>query len=352
MGQATLSDTSAQVAPRDAQMAAFLATTPWQGARVEPLAGDASRRRYFRLFEGPSRSAILMDAPASQGEDVRPFVAVADYLGGLGFSAPEILARDVAAGFLVLEDLGNDLFDQVCERAPEQEKTLYSGAVDVLAKLAGAAPMAGLKPYEPVMVDLALSSYRWYGAAISGRDLTAEAAEAKSYFDPLIASLGRGRTTVLRDFHAQNLLWLSERDGVARVGLLDFQDAMTGPAVYDLVSLLTDARRDVPPAVREAGIAQFGAATGVGRLRLNREFAICSVQRNLRILMIFARLSLHFGKPAYVDLIPRVWDHLMRDLKHPDLSDLARVVLRDLPPPTPDNLQILRSKCASVPTLE
>jgi len=156
---------------------------------------------------------------------------------------------------------------------------------------------------------------------------------------------------IQRDFHAENLLWLPNRTGVQRVGLLDFQDARTGHPAYDLVSLLKDARRDVPAKVERAMIARYVQNTNSDPRAFDAAYQLLGVQRNLRILGVFARLSLHFNKPHYVDLIPRTWAHLMQGLSHPALKKLRDQVLKDLPPPTPENLTVLKEKCASIPTL-
>lgn len=333
-------------------LTAFVSTTEWKDAIRTPLAGDASRRRYTRLTDtAKSRSAILMDAPPALGEDVRPFLKVGAYLSALGLSAPDTYAADEQQGFLILEDLGDAVFDQVCAADPALEWPLYKAAAEVLAQIAQAAPVADVVDCADQMTDLSLTCYPWYAGGITGAPTDAAADACRAALEPLIASLGGGHQTILRDFHAQNLIWLPRRTGLKRVGLLDYQDAMLGHAPYDLVSLVNDARRDVTRGVREKTMAHFADMAGLDRTDLDRGAAICSAQRNLRILMIFARMSLHFGKPHYVDLIPRVWSHLMNDLDHPDLGQLRRVVHDTLPEPTPDILQVLRDKCGTVPML-
>lgn len=338
---------------RTQHLTEFVATTDWAGARIAPLAGDASRRRYFRLTDlGSRRTAILMDAPSEAGEDVRPFLRVAAYLRDLSLSAPEIYATDAEQGFLILEDFGHDLYDQVCARDPAREPELYDAAVDVLIALCHAPRMEGLQDYRPLMSDFALSCYQWYAEPLLGHPVAEARDIAKTLLDPLLADLMPGGVTTLRDYHAQNLLWLPQREGHRRVGLLDFQDAMYGPAAFDLVSLTTDARRDVAPDLEARCFTRFSTGLGLNQSDFSREAAICAVQRNLRILMIFARMSLHFGRPHYVDLIPRVWGHLQRNLDHPDLADLAAVLRADLPAPTQESLTILKAKCGTIPTLQ
>ena len=144
---------------------------------------------------------------------------------------------------------------------------------------------------------------------------------------------------VLRDYHAENLIWLPERSGAARVGLLDYQDALEGPPAYDLVSLLEDARRDTSAELRDAMIRQYCEATGQSEAAILAQSALCGAQRNLKILGLFVRLSQTAGKHAYLDLLPRVWGHLQRNLAHPALADLQTWVTTNVPPPDPQKLK-------------
>jgi aminoglycoside/choline kinase family phosphotransferase len=330
----------------------FLSTTDWRDATRTPLAGDASLRRYERLFDSTTgRRAIVMDAPPEKGEDVRPFLTVAAYLRTNGLSAPDIYEADEHAGFLILEDFGHDLFDVICDASPEQERTLYAAAVDALAILAQAPALKAVQDFQPKMLDLALTCFQWYAEPASGNDLGDARDACREALSPLIASLGAGSVTSLRDFHAQNLLWLPDRPAPKNVGLLDFQDAVLGHPAYDLISLTTDARRDVSPDIQKMCVDRFAQNMSFDSQQFAREAAICSVQRNLRILMIFARMSLYFKKPHYVDLIPRVWGHLMTDLAHPDLAGLAKVIISEIPAPTPDILGKLKAQCGTISTL-
>jgi len=338
---------------RDAELAAFLRAAGWPRQAARPLAGDASNRRYLRL--GPERgqqAAVVMDAPPGKGEDVRPFVAVTHWLRQHGFSAPAIAAADTARGFLLLEDLGDDLYTPLLARTPERETELYRVAVDLLAELAAIPAPASLGP-EDCRVDLPP-----YDAAVLAREaalvrewwLPAAGGEAPSpglaaEFDGLVADLFGGATAlaepvrevlVLRDYHADNLIWLPQRKGVARAGLLDYQDALAGHAAYDLMSLLEDARRDTSPELREAMIGRYlGRRPELDAETFRAAYSALGAQRNLKIAGIFARLAIRDGKPRYLDLIPRVWGHLMRDLADPALAPLARWVARHLPPPEP-----------------
>jgi aminoglycoside/choline kinase family phosphotransferase len=334
---------------------AFLDATGWGCALRRPLAGDASPRRYERLTDPAGRSAVLMDADPASGEDVRPFLAMARHLSGLGLSAPAILADDPVAGFLLLEDLGDALYARLAARDPGCEAEIYAAAVDTLAALHRHPPPEGISAYDPAtMGALAGLAVRWYAAGATGAPVGSDPAGEEAVAACTAALLERhapgAPVLVLRDFHAENLLWLPDRAGPARVGLLDFQDARAGHPGYDLISLIEDARRDLPPGLGPALVARYAAATGREADSFLAACAVLAAQRNLRILGVFARLSLHFGKPGYVALIPRVWRHLEADLAHPALAPLAALVARLLPPPEPAALEGIVARCGSVPT--
>jgi aminoglycoside/choline kinase family phosphotransferase len=273
---------------------------------------------------------------------------VARHLTGLGLSAPAILAADEAAGLVLVEDLGDDLFARLRARGGADEGELYAAATDLLAEVARHPPPAFVTPMVPELASLAAPAFDWY-AAHAGNPGSAAAEFAAAFGEALAFMPDTGTGLIQRDFHAENLIWLPARRGIARVGLLDFQDARAAPLAYDLVSLLEDARRDVGAATDAAMRARFAAATGTDPQALAHAAALLACQRNLRILGIFARLSLHFGKPAYVDLIPRVWGHLQRDLRHPSLARVAPILARALPEPGSAVLNRLRSLCGTVP---
>lgn len=335
--------------PRAAAAQALIESAGWGGASRARLAGDASNRKYDRLSQPDGRTAVLMDADPALGEDVRPFLSIARALAARGLSAPQILGADSAAGFLLLEDLGDALFARVVAADPACEDQLYAAATDVLGALHATPPVPDLAPYDAAtMGRLAALAVEWYRTGVTGE--RADPAPFAALVAGLKPALAPGEpVTVLRDYHAENLLWLPDRSGPARVGLLDFQDAMAGNRAYDLVSLLQDARRDVPPAVEARMIARYAAANGLDESLFRAEYAFCGAQRNLRILGVFARLSMLHGKPHYVALIPRVWDLLQRDLAHPALAPLAAEVTRLLPAPTPTGLQRITDACGRHP---
>ena len=341
-----------RVTDRDAEIAGFLDRTGWAGATRRPLAGDASNRRYLRLTGGPGGAgAVLMDAPPDRGEDVRPFVAVAEHLTRLGFSAPRIYEQDAGRGFLLIEDLGDALYARVLARDPGQEAELYAAAVDLVADLALAPLPDFLTPYAPDLVPLACLAFDWYQRGAAGSvSALARADFAGAFTAALNRIQARPEVLIQRDYHAENLIWLPDRRGTARVGLLDFQDARSGHPVYDLISLLEDARRDVGAATVAACRERFRDRAGLDPADFGYACATIALQRNLRILGVFARLSLHYGKPQYVDLIPRVWRAIEVDLAHPDLAAVAVIVRPALPEPDADVLARLKALCGTVPT--
>lgn len=323
---------------------ALLAQTDWSNAIRKPLAGDASNRKYERLTDPDTgQTAVLMDAPPEKGEDVRPFVRVAEHLRKIGLSAPEIIAEDAEYGFLLLEDLGDALFARAIPKDPAIERTLYEAATDVLVAL-HAAPILTLDSYGPrVMTELAALALTKYAGGINGAVDQDALERFENRFEDILRQTTQGpKVLVQRDYHAENLLWLPEREGIKRVGLLDFQDAMLGHPAYDLVSLLQDVRRDVPAGIEMSMINRYIAATGADEHAFRTAYAVLGAQRNLRILGVFARLGTDYGKPHYVDLIPAVWHHLMRDLDHPALAPVSDLLRAALPLPTAEALARLK----------
>ncbi len=335
----------------------FLSGAGFDPAALAPFTGDASNRRYFRL---PAAGVVVMDSPRELGEDVRPFVGVTNWLRAGGFSAPEIHACDLDRGFLVLEDLGDDLFRRICETAPALESDLYGNAVDLLAALHRLAPPAmldtgaeqlALAPYDrEVLLREAALLTEWYVPGASGHaTITQLAADFGGLVEELTAPFAQAReVVVLRDYHAENLIWLPARRATARTGLLDYQDALAGHPAYDLVSLLEDARRDTTQELRDAMIDRYLANTGAEAEAFRTGYAILGAQRNIKIVGIFARLCLRDGKAQYPDLIPRVWSHLMRDLQHPGLHRLKDWVARHIPAPEPSVISGLRRRVSAL----
>lgn len=320
---------------RDAEIGRFLDRDGWAGAARAPLAGDASFRRYERIRLG-GKTAVLMDAPPDK-EDVRPFVAIARYLLDAGFSAPALLGEDPVNGLLLLEDLGDGRFTRLLEAGAVDERVLYEAAVDLLIALHKEPPPA-LPAYDwPLLWREAGLFTEYYLPYVLGGDQAARHEEAEALWRRHLAPVTEDlNCLVLRDYHADNLMWLPDRAGLAKVGLLDFQDAVIGQAAYDLVSLLQDARRDVPPALEADMIARYGAAQDAAfdREEFRRSYDLLGAQRNTKIIGIFTRLWVRDRKPDYLKLIPRVWGLLERNLANPALAELAGWFAEVAPPET------------------
>jgi len=323
---------------RGVAIASFLTAHGWGGAARAPLTADASFRRYERLTHG-GRKAMLMDAPPPQ-ENVDAFVAIARHLKSLGFSAPDIFAKDRESGFLIIEDVGDDTFTRVLAGTPPPEADLYSLAVDVLVELHGIAAErvapAGTERYsdKKLLIEaLLLCDWTWediFGAPPGDT-------VRQSYQSAWREAFGHLRhqpdTLVLRDYHVDNLMVLKGRTGVARCGLLDFQDAVLGPAAYDLASLLEDARRDIDPGLKDAMLERyFTALPDLDREQFNAAFAVLAAQRHAKVIGIFTRLHLRDGKPGYLVHIPRVWRLLEGALTHPALAPVADWFDAHIPP--------------------
>lgn len=327
----------------DPRVDAFLDVAGWGGARRHPLPADASTRRYVRLARGSAR-AILMVAPPDTAEEVRRFLAIGGWLAARGFSAPAILAAAPDEGLLLLEDLGNRLLATEAAERPGDEAALYAAAGAFLAELhRHDAP--DLPAYPPLMANLSAMVVDWYAPASRDRRDEIEAA-VQEVVDLLLS----GRPVfVHRDFHAENLLWLPDRDGPARIGVLDYQDAMRGPAAYDLASLIHDPRRPVSAAAMAAATDAYIAATGTDRDALAAQIAAASVQRSLRILgRTFARLALQQGRTSYLRFIPPAWAALQRELRHPALAGLSRTLDGLLPEPDAAFLADLAGRAGSL----
>ena len=332
------------IRPRADLLDAFVARAGWTDAERMGLAGDASNRRYLRLRRTRGSTAVLMDAPPERGEDVRPFAHVTHLLRERGLSAPRVLAGDPFHGFLLLEDLGDDLYAKVCAREPAIEPGLYAAAVDLLHALRLAPHEAdALAPYDAATLarEAALLTDWWMPAA--GMEPSPGLREEwLALMGEALADAGAAQdrsVLVLRDHHAENLLWLPGREGDARVGLLDYQDALAGHPAYDLVSLLEDARRDVDRELAETMVARFlDRRPELDPAAFRAAYAALGAQRNAKIVGIFARLARRDGKPRYLELVPRVWAHLMHDLRAPGLERLRAFVERHVPAPEADAL--------------
>ncbi len=319
---------------RDKILTQVVAKTIWASWTRTPIAGDASSRRYFRLTQNRHPPAILMDDPARVTQQ---FADIAEFLTRSGFTAPEILYHDPETGVMIITDLGQTDFATHLVNVPRDEATLYTAATEILGQAHTLKPTLKLgkidKDTAPEMINLAAMHY-------APTPIHQDALH-RAMKDAFIAHVDPAPHLALRDFHAENLIWRADFHGNSRVGLLDFQDACFAPAGYDLMSLLRDARRDVDTHIATKCIAQFCTLIGATSEQMSAHLACISAQRNLRILGIFARLANQNGKIKYLQLLPRVWAHLMTDLAHPALTDLRNTTLLALPPPDATTLQRL-----------
>jgi aminoglycoside/choline kinase family phosphotransferase len=303
----------------------FLTRCGWGGAEILPLAGDASFRRYFRVV-APGRRAVLMDAPPPH-EDPRPFIRIAEHLTGLGFSAPTVIASDLDQGLVLLEDFGDARMREVVDADPDSEYAIYSEVVDLLGQL-HKHPAADLPPYSREVLQREAGLFvEWYCPAVS---LTVDKTAYRAAWDGALEAIEDAPVvTVLRDYHAENIMLIAGRDGLAGLGLLDFQDALAGHPAYDLVSLLQDARRDVSPELEAEMLALYCGDVDAG---FDAAYAVLGAQRNAKILGIFTRLWKRDGKPRYLEYLPRVWAYLERDIEHPALVGVAAWFAENVPP--------------------
>jgi len=322
---------------RSQEIKSFVEAAGLGEATITPLVQDASARRYFRLTNG-FETTILMDAPPEQNQPQDRFAEVARWLHGAGFSAPEILQTDINAGLLLCEDLSDALFNREIDEGRLSETVAFGAASDTLRHLHQIPPMPGLTAYTPRNMSRMTEPLFEFYQPRDRRDFDAE----NQFYHVLETSLGDtwlgSPVTLLRDFHAGNLVWLPERKGHQRVGLLDFQDAAIGHVAYDLVSMLFDIRRDINSDLAEDVIKNFAQKSDLPVTEFRAACAVQSAQRNLRILGIFSALASEQGKTGYLKWLPAVWKQLLKDLDHPALSDLRALALSMLA--TPENCKV------------
>jgi N-acetylmuramate 1-kinase len=343
----------------------FLTETGYADANRQRMAGDASTRSYARLIRDDDGVVILMNSPRRPdgpavydgksysaavhlAEDVKPFVAIANGLRERGFSAPTIHHADLDTGFLITEDFGSAGLVEGDPPGPTVER--YQAATDLLAALHRQV-LPFILPVVPdgtyaiptfdtdaLLIEAGLM-LEWYLPDRGAKPADGLRAEFVTMWRDLLSKPAAApRTWVLRDFHSPNLIWLDERSGVAKVGIIDFQDAVLGPAAYDLVSLLQDARIDVPEHLELALLARYikarrAADDGFDPAGFAELYAIMSAQRNTRLLGTFARLNRRDGKPQYLRHQPRIWTYLNRSLAHPLLPHVRAWYSAHVPPP-------------------
>ena len=353
---------------READIQAFLENANWHKAARESVPGDASTRRYERLnLRG--EKAVLMDAPKGAetpgepegasiddrkalghnalarlaGPNLEAFACIANELTKRGFSAPQIIAADMDKGLMLLEDLGDNVYANVIANDPSKERSLYEAAVDTLAAIYRSSFPQDMefrghkwrvRDYDTAALlaetDLCLD---WYIKDFDREIKDASREEFYGLFTQSFAHLSaHAPGLALRDFHAENLFWLPERQATSRAGLIDFQDGLFIHPAYDLMSLITDIRRDVCPALKDILISRFCEKSGIAdddAFRL--AYAVLSAQRGAKLLGFPVRSDLKFGKPQYRAFLPRVKKHLADDLAHPGLADIRAWFVRHIP---------------------
>lgn len=284
------------------------------------VSGDASFRRYFRLPLAQG-SLIGVDAPPDK-ENSRPFVAIARALRAHGVHVPEVLAADFDHGFMLLEDFGDTLLRPKLDTASVDG--LYARAMQTLLHLLACDDVPGyaLPPYDRQrLIDEMALLRDWFVPRYLGLELKAEQQAILGNAFATIADDVRAQPQVFvhRDYHSRNLMLLANGE----IGVIDFQDAVTGPITYDLVSLLRDAYVVWPQADVERWVAQFAALLRqAGRLdasvndaTFQRWFDWMGAQRHLKVVGIFARLSIRDGKHGYLEDIPCVFNYLLAEIQ-------------------------------------
>ncbi len=319
---------------RDNLVQVFVEQAGFTEYALHPLVVDASSRRYIRIIT-KDVSYIIMDLPPERGV-LDAYITICSFLKEQGYSSPEIVKADVENGFLLLEDLGDDIFNNLLSKSKDSslEKEIYGEAVNLLISWCSNSFMQSTssKIILPTYASLDLLRgikifTEWCLPEIFPQDHQIKALELLDIWERiLLAAPLVDNHFIHRDYHAGNLVWLKSRDGSARVGILDFQDAAWGDPIYDLVSLLQDARRDIPTDLVESMIKHYITATGQPSSLVKERYAILGAQRNMHIIGIFHRLGERDNKEEYLRFLPRVWDHLQSDLAHPALKELREWV--------------------------
>jgi tRNA threonylcarbamoyl adenosine modification protein YjeE len=345
---------------------AFLERSAALQAVRKRMAGDASTRSYARLIDEVGRATILMNSPARTdtqliyggksyiaavhlADNIIPFVAVGRGLHARGLSVPVIHHTDLDAGFLISEDLGSEGVLEGSPPAPIEQR--YHAAADVLVRLHKEAlplelPVEGRENYAipsfdvtGMLIEVSLL-LDWY---LPDKGVEVTDAMRDEFFmlwqRLLGVALAVPATWVIRDYHSPNLIWLAGREALARVGIIDFQDAVLGPPTYDVVSLAQDARVDVSEALEIALVSRYVRGRRADDPAFDpaafaESYAMMSAQRNTRLLGVFSRLNRRDGKPHYLRHQPRIWSYLQRALAHPALIDIRQWFEGHVPPPT------------------
>jgi aminoglycoside/choline kinase family phosphotransferase len=304
------------------------------------LRKDASYRQYERIIKDNGETLILMDAPPEK-EDLPSFIDMANFLRKVKLSSPEIISLDIENGFLLLEDFGCNSYTSILSGKSKlsdelDETMMYEKAIDTLIHLHKVPhDSTKLDKYdEKMLIKESMRFIDFYVSIVNGEIINKSLQEEYIIILKHLLSMIKGFHNVitLRDYHADNLMWLDDRTGINKVGLLDFQDAVVGHPAYDIVSLLKDARRDLSPQLADKMIQRYlQAFPNYSRKEFAAAYAILGVQRNLKIIGVFARQASHYKNPQYLFYLPRVWRHISSDLKHPLLLPLKNWLNKVVP---------------------
>lgn len=332
-----------KVSQRITKKNSFVKNSGLKITRSDPLKSDASFRTYERLYS-ERKTFILMDAPPQTGENCKSFLAISNYLIDLGFSAPNIYKHDLENGFLILEDFGDRLFSLIL-KDNSNEKNLYINAIDCLLALQDKTVLEYIKIFDnekykiPLYDELTLLKevnllIEWFYPTIFGEQINEKLrAEYVSIWKDLINRVDKtDKVLVLRDYHVDNLIYLKDKNGINKVGLLDFQDAVIGSPLYDLVSLLEDSRILVKKNIIDEMIKRFLNNTNIVKSNFIRDYSIFAAQRHSKVIGIFTRLYKRDKKSNYLKFIPYTWDLLEKSLANLPSSDLSFWLNKNIPP--------------------
>lgn len=309
---------------RDALLTQALEGSKWQNWHRSVIRADASSRRYFRLIGTSGATEILVDAPPDR-EDFRRFLSIAELLKNAGLCVPEAKMQNFENGVFVVSDLGKDTVAAHQAVSQESDTDILNAVLELLLQIRQIQATDLAKLDAETAINMLGPLYENYEAEAPNKMRNAMTWAFETF-------VSKGLVLCLRDFHGENLIWRQGKSGYDQLGLLDFQDALLAPEGYDLASYTRDARRDVPRAQQRYLEEAFAGRLGFDKQTFQLQVAVLSIQRNLRILGIFARL-ITAGKTKYSDYMQRVWDYIMTDLENPELSDLATVLKQNVPPP-------------------
>ena len=314
------------------QIEDFLKRNQIEIKNLIPIKNDASFRKYFRIDK-----KILMDADPTLGEDVSSFININNLLNEFQLNVPEIYSIDKENGFLLLEDLGEDIFSKILDN--KNEEKLYKQAIEILAEI----HKKDLNEFNYSILPKKYSIEKllqesqlfidWYLKKFLKLDISkTEIKDFSDIISKIFSSLEpKLEKLVLRDYHVDNLILQSAKVGLKQVGILDFQDAVIGQSSYDLISIIEDVRRPITKDLKTRLIDYFVDITGYDLNNLKNELAFYSVQRNLKILGIFCRLSIRDNKPNYMSYNNNAWIYIESNLNNPIMKDLQNWIKKILP---------------------